>query len=133
MRHFWTAIKKYAVFSGRASRAEYWYFVLFNSLIAMALGIIDTIIAAMLGSVSVLSNLYQLAVLVPTVAVTVRRMHDVNKSGWFFLVPIYNLILLLRGGTVGENKFGADPKASGESGQVNNAIVSAGKITSEHE
>jgi len=59
---------------------------------------------------SILSNIYVLAVLIPGIAVGVRRMHDVDKSGWFLLIPIYNLILACTEGTKGENEYGADPK-----------------------
>jgi len=55
---------------------------------------------------------YQLAILIPSIAVGVRRMHDVNKSGWFILIPIYNLILAVTDGTKGDNKYGHDPKAT---------------------
>jgi uncharacterized membrane protein YhaH (DUF805 family) len=59
-----------------------------------------------------LANVYSLALLVPSIAVGVRRMHDVGKSGWFILIPIYNLILACTEGTQGENEYGADPKAT---------------------
>jgi uncharacterized membrane protein YhaH (DUF805 family) len=104
MKWYLLVIKKYAVFSGRASRSEYWFFVLFNVMITIILAIID---AAM--KIAFLQAIYSLAVLVPSVAVAVRRMHDVNKSGWYILIPIYNLILACTGGTAGDNKYGPDP------------------------
>jgi len=57
-----------------------------------------------------LSNIYNLAVLIPGIAVGVRRMHDVGKSGWFLLIPIYNLILACTDGEKGSNLYGLDPK-----------------------
>lgn len=57
-----------------------------------------------------LGNIYSLGVLLPSLAVSVRRLHDVNKSGWFYLVPFYNLYLLCIDGTRGENAYGEDPK-----------------------
>ncbi len=61
-----------------------------------------------------LANLYSLVVLLPGIAVGVRRMHDVNKSGWYLLIPLYNLILACTPGTVGPNEYGADPKEQPE-------------------
>ena len=105
MNYFITVFKKYAVFSGRARRAEYWYFFLFNILISFAIGLIDGLIRNPL-----IGTLWSLVTLVPGVAVSVRRMHDVNKSGWFILIPIYNLILACTEGTTGPNDYGDDPK-----------------------
>ena len=73
---------KYATFSGRARRSEFWYFMLFNFLVSFVLSLIPYL--------SILSSLWALAVLIPTLAVTVRRFHDIGKSGWkylYFLIP----------------------------------------------
>ncbi len=105
MNYYLTVLKKFAVFNGRARRSEYWYFVLFNLLIAIVLTLIDEAIGTRL-----LNNIYSLTVLIPGIAVGVRRMHDVNKSGWFLLIPIYNLILACTDGTQGLNQYGSDPK-----------------------
>ena len=105
MNYYFTVLSKYFVFKGRARRSEYWYFVLFNCIIAFALGFIGIYTGTEL-----LGNIYSLAVLFPSLAVGVRRMHDVNKSGWFILIPIYNLILACTEGTRGENEYGDDPK-----------------------
>ena len=107
MNYFLLPLKKYAEFKGRSRRKEYWQFVLFNILlgIVLELGIIA------LGSVGLAINtLVSLALIIPGVAVAVRRMHDVNKSGWFILIPIYNLILACTEGTPGPNQYGPDPK-----------------------
>jgi uncharacterized membrane protein YhaH (DUF805 family) len=106
MNYFLEVLKKYAVFSGRARRSEYWYFILFNTLIYIALAILGVVFIHN----EVLSTLYNLAVLVPSIAVGVRRMHDVNKSGWFLIIPIYNLVLACTEGTTGTNEYGQDPK-----------------------
>ena len=100
-------LKQYADFNGRARRSEYWYFALFNVLISFAI----EFISALIGLPS-LGSLYSLAVLIPGIAVAVRRMHDVGKSGWFVLIPIYNLILAVTDGDAGDNKYGPNPKES---------------------
>ena len=119
MNWYLQVLKKYAVFTGRAQRAEYWYFFLFNLIIAIALGIID----GLLGTYSaesgygLLSGLYMLAVLIPGIAVGVRRLHDTNRSGWWMLIgliPIIGTIVLIvffvLDSTPGENQHGPNPK-----------------------
>jgi uncharacterized membrane protein YhaH (DUF805 family) len=111
MNYYLNVLKKYAVSNGRATRSEYWYFTLFNLIILIILIVIEGVTGMATESENgVFSNIYQLFILIPSIAVSIRRMHDVNKSGWFMLVPIYNLILSLRDGTKGDNKYGADPK-----------------------
>jgi uncharacterized membrane protein YhaH (DUF805 family) len=105
-------LKKYAVFSGRACRREYWTFIVINVLIAVLLGIIEGFLTS--GSKTPsnwLATIYQLAIVIPTIAVGVRRMHDTNHSGWWLIVGILNLVFALSAGTRGENRFGPDPKA----------------------
>lgn len=106
----------YANFNGRARRKELWMFILFNMLISLALQIVVGMISpeAML----VVVGLYTLAVLVPSIAVAVRRLHDIGKSGWWYfiaLVPliggIWLLVLFVTDGNKGANEFGEDPKA----------------------
>ena len=80
--------KKYADFSGRARRQEFWMFVLFNCLASVALGVVDGI----LGTKGGLGGLFSLAVLIPSLAVSVRRLHDTDRSGWWILVNIIPLI-----------------------------------------
>jgi uncharacterized membrane protein YhaH (DUF805 family) len=106
MQHYLTVIKKYAVFSGRARRSEYWMFILFNFIV----GLILAFIGGFIGDKGMFSNLYQLAVLIPSIAVGVRRMHDTNHSGWWLLLPIVNLIFAVRDSDSGENRFGLSPK-----------------------
>jgi uncharacterized membrane protein YhaH (DUF805 family) len=105
MNYYIEVLKNYAQFSGRARRSEYWYFALFSGIISVVLSIIGVVM-----KLPLLGNIYSLAVLLPSIAVGVRRMHDVNKSGWFILIPIYNLILACTDGTPGDNQYGPDPK-----------------------
>ena len=98
----------YANFKGRASRQEYWMFILFNAIFVIALSFIEIFLFGLYSSI--LSNIYTLAIMVPGTAAGVRRMHDTGKSGWFLLIPIYNLILAVTSGESGENKYGAVPE-----------------------
>ncbi len=84
------SLQNFATFTGRATRKEFWSFYLFLIVSAIFGGFIDGI----LGS-DFVGNAIVLVLLVPYIAVAIRRMHDVNKSGWFILVPIYNLVLFL--------------------------------------
>lgn len=108
-------LRKYAVFSGRARRKEYWMFFLFNILISFALGLVLGFAGAMLGVGTQLSDaggmVYGLAILLPAVAVAVRRMHDLGRTGWWVIVPVANLVFLCTNGQDGENEYGPDPKA----------------------
>ena len=105
--------KKYAEFSGRARRKEFWMFVLFNFLVSIAVGIVDGI----LGTNGALGGLYSLAVLIPSLAVAARRLHDTDRSGWWqliALIPLIGVIILLvfvcSDSKPGENRFGPNPK-----------------------
>jgi len=105
----------YANFSGRASRSEYWYFVLFCAVIGFILGFIGTF-PGLKQMCFMIRCIFQLAILVPSIAVLARRMHDLDKSGWWQLIAlipiigwIYMIILLCRRGTGGTNRFGRDP------------------------
>ena len=110
MNWYIKVLQSYAVFSGRARRKEYWMFFLFNIIIGFVLGLIE----AMLGGPGIIGNLFTLAVLIPAIAVGVRRMHDTDHSGWFLLIPLYNLILAVREGDTGDNRFGSDPKVEND-------------------
>ena len=107
MEWYLKVLKQYGDFSGRARRKEYWIFVLFN--------IIFTGIATLISPK--LYTIYTLAVLIPNLAVTIRRLHDVGKSGWMCfiaLIPligaIWILVLMLSDSNPGENKYGVNPK-----------------------
>ena len=99
MNYYIKALKKYAEFNGRANRSEFWFFVLFNVIINVVLSFIG---------VDILTRIYGLAVLIPNIAVGIRRMHDVGKSGWFILIPIYNIVLAATEGDKGDNEFGPE-------------------------
>jgi uncharacterized membrane protein YhaH (DUF805 family) len=101
MNYYLDALKKYAVFSGRADRAEYWYFVLFNILISFGLVIIGAIIGAVAGRPAagmLLVDVYALATLLPAVGVTLRRLNDAGLNRWLILlalVPVANIVLIV--------------------------------------
>lgn len=110
MNYYLKVLQNYVNFKGRARRAEYWYFFLFNVIVSSIVGFIGGLI-----NFGLLSTLYSFAVLLPSIAVGVRRMHDVGKSGWFILIPIYNFILAVTAGDSGENEYGPDPKEQSSS------------------
>lgn len=107
-----TVWKKYAVFSGRAQRAEYWYFAAFNFIIYFILFFISSFYF-----IRIFYILYCLAVLIPGLAVAVRRLHDVGKSGWMVLAsiipligPIWLIVLMATDSNPGNNQYGPNPK-----------------------
>jgi len=117
MHWYLGVLKKYAVFEGRAHRSEYWYFVLFSLIVTVVLTICDAVIRNIMGiTIGILGNLYGLAVLIPSIAVGVRRLHDTNRSGWWMLlalVPIAGLVLiwfLAQDSEPATNPYGTNPK-----------------------
>ena len=121
MNWYIQVLKKYAVFSGRARRKEYWMFVLFNIIFAVLAIILDNILGTSFqgAGYGLFYLLYGLAVIIPSIAVGVRRLHDTDRSGWWLLIclipiigGIWLIVLLATAGTAGENKYGADPKAA---------------------
>ncbi len=119
MNWYLKVLKKYAVFRGRARRKEYWYFFLFNLLISIGLAVVDNLTGTLdpETGVGLLSGLYGFAVIIPGLAVTVRRLHDTDRSGWWFLISliplvgaIVLLVFMLLDSTPGENRFGPNPK-----------------------
>ncbi len=119
MNWYLTVLKNYAGFSGRARRKEYWMFVLFNILFAIVALILDNILGIAIEGVGYgpLYGLYALIVLIPGLAVSVRRLHDVGKSGWMLLVAlipligaIWLLVLMVTDSNPGENQYGPNPK-----------------------
>ncbi len=118
MNWYLEVLRKYAVFSGRARRKEYWMFALFNFIFAIIAGIIDRVLGFGkefgTGPVYIL---YALAVLVPSLAVSFRRLHDIGKSGWYLLINfipligfIWYLILMSTDSKPGGNQYGPNPK-----------------------
>jgi uncharacterized membrane protein YhaH (DUF805 family) len=119
MNWYLQALKKYVDFSGRARRKEYWYFVLFNILIGVVLNFVDRAIGTVSASagVGMLGGIYTLAVLLPGIAVTIRRLHDTSRSGWWCLivfVPVIGaivlLIFMLLDSQAEPNAYGPSPK-----------------------
>ena len=118
MNEYMTVLKKYAQFDGRASRKEYWMYFLFTVIISIVLSVIDGAVGLTIGpGLGILSTLYALAVLVPGIAVAVRRLHDINKSGMLVLlglIPCVGLILLvwfIQDSDPGSNQYGPNPKS----------------------
>ncbi len=122
MNYYFGVFKKYAVFDGRASRSEYWYFTLFNLLVSILVMIAFSVVrlsGSMIGGfiVGVISFLYSVGSLIPSLAVGIRRLHDTNRSGWWVLISlvplvgtIWLLVLLVLDSTLGENEYGSNPK-----------------------
>jgi uncharacterized membrane protein YhaH (DUF805 family) len=125
MNWYLEVLRKYAVFSGRARRREYWFFALFNFIISLVLVALDFLFGTIdpQAGAGLLSGLYALAVLIPSLAVSVRRLHDTGRSGWWLLialVPLIGAIVLLvffvTDSEAGANQYGPNPKASWQAG-----------------
>jgi uncharacterized membrane protein YhaH (DUF805 family) len=128
MRWYFQVLKNYAKFEGRARRAEYWSFVFLNlviecaaAFVAAALGIVGSCILSGPGdhvmqtgtiSASLVSILYGAFVLIPSIAVAVRRMHDTGRSGWWLWAPVISFVFLCLGSERRENGYGANPLAA---------------------
>lgn len=115
MNYYLDVLKKYAVFGGRAARKEYWMFVLFNVIVSLVFFFLDTVL-----ELGFLNPIYSLAVLLPALAVAVRRMHDIGRSGWWVLiclVPVVGTVILIvwlaTDSQPGQNLYGANPKEGG--------------------
>lgn len=106
MKYYLIVLQNYVNFEGRARRKEYWMFVLFNLIFSYSLAFLDLYVL----KTGFLDLIYSLALLIPSIAVGVRRMHDVGKSGWYLLIPIYNFVLAVTEGEYGPNEYGQDPK-----------------------
>lgn len=109
---FMKVVRNYAGFSGRAQRVEYWYYALVYFLISIALEIVDSLIGF-----GLLGALFALALLVPSLAVGVRRLHDIGRSGWWLLIgliPVIGWIVLIvfavQDSQPGDNEYGPNPK-----------------------
>lgn len=108
--------KQYADFNGRARRSEYWWYTLLTIIVSI---LIEVATSDESGA-SLFGGVWSLATIIPSIAVGVRRMHDVGKSGWFILIPIYNLILACTDGNSGTNEYGPDPKGDGFEDEIEN-------------
>jgi uncharacterized membrane protein YhaH (DUF805 family) len=121
MNWYLTVLKRYAQFEGRAQRAEYWYFVLFNLIISFVIGFVDGLTGTFDPETGfgLLGVVYALAVLIPSITVGVRRLHDTGRSGWWLLIgliPIIGAIVLIiffvQDSQPDENTYGPNPKMS---------------------
>ena len=116
-------LQRYADFSGRSRRKEYWMFFLFVIIVAIVLGIIEGVLGltGMIGPYGPLTALFLLGIIIPAIAVQVRRFHDQDKTGWFVLlglIPFVGglivLVFMCLEGTRGPNQYGPDPKGAGD-------------------
>lgn len=137
MKYYLHVLNKYATFSGRARRSEYWYYVLFNIIFAVLAMMLDRIFGTTItiqpeyGSQAIQFGGYMyfgyaLLMFIPGLAVSVRRLHDIGKSGWFFLVvlipfvgAIWLLVLFCTDSNIGDNEYGPNPKNIGNNDEIN--------------
>ena len=121
MNWYLEVLKKYAMFDGRAALKEYWIFNLFSFIIIIVLSVIDLVTGTFNVNVGLglLGGIYTLAVLLPGVAVSVRRLHDTDRSGWWILIngiPLIGVIVFIvftaQAGTPGDNQYGSNPKGA---------------------
>tara|TARA_B100001250_G_C19242209_1_gene547038 strand:- start:104 stop:478 length:375 start_codon:yes stop_codon:yes gene_type:complete len=124
MNYYLSAMQNYAEFNGRSRRKEFWMFTLIYTVILIVAMILDSLFGSYyyIGDVEIIGYLELITSIihiVPSIAVTIRRLHDINKTGWFFcviLIPlagiIWYLVMMCTNGTNGENEYGTDPKIS---------------------
>jgi len=121
MNWYLEVLKKYTVFTGRAERQEFWYFILFNIIVTIVLTALDGVTGtySTQTGMGLLSGIYTLAVFLPSLAVSIRRLHDTNRSGWWILlsfIPLLGAIVLIvffaQEGFPGDNQYGSDPKGA---------------------
>jgi len=119
MNWYLNVLRKYAVFKGRSRRKEYWFFMLFNIIISIVLGIIDGLTGTFSpeSGLGLLGVIFMLAVLIPGLAVSVRRLHDTNRSGWWLLISLIPLIgtiviivFMASDSKPEANRYGGNPK-----------------------
>lgn len=127
MNWYFHCLTKFAEFKGRAQRKEYWYFVLISIVIFVALNIVDHSIGTVVSKsgIGLFSGFYSVVVFIPNIAVSIRRLHDTNRTGWWILVnfiPLIGLLILLvffvLDSTPGDNRFGPNPKSVGTANQT---------------
>ena len=115
-----TCLQKYVGFSGRARRSEYWWFFLFNIIVSIVASILDSVLGTMSDetNIGVIGTIASLALLLPSIAVGIRRLHDTSRSGWWILIgliPIVGWIILIVfyvQDSHAENQYGPSPKAA---------------------
>jgi uncharacterized membrane protein YhaH (DUF805 family) len=112
-----SGFRNYVNFSGRAIRSEYWYWILFTSIVLMVFGVVDQALnpGDQVGAFSIVTMVISLGLILPEVAVSVRRLHDIDRTGWWLLIgpTVIGAFVLLywacQRGTPGPNRFGPDP------------------------
>jgi len=107
LNYYIDALKNYAVFSGRTARKNFWMFVLINVIISILVNIV-----ARVTHLYILSSIYSLAVLIPAIAVSFRRMHDTGRPGWWTFIPIINIVYWCEDSAPGANQYGPNPKGA---------------------
>jgi uncharacterized membrane protein YhaH (DUF805 family) len=118
MKWYLKVLKNYAVFNGRAGRQEYWMSTLVHYLIFLGLTLAPPVLQNVTETdQNILRSVYSLAVFIPRIAVSIRRMHDTDRSGWWYIVPIVGLIFAIEDGQPGTNQYGADPKGMKKSNE----------------
>ncbi|MFT7120572.1 MAG: uncharacterized membrane protein YhaH (DUF805 family) [Neolewinella sp.] len=128
IEYYKTAISKYADFTGRARRSEYWFFALGNFLIYIGLAFLGGMIAGATGSETAgiaiygLLVLFYLGIIIPTLSCGVRRMHDAGRSGWWIIVPIVSFIFAVSDSEPGANKWGPNPKTGAVAGAASHLV-----------
>ncbi|MCO7187914.1 DUF805 domain-containing protein [Pseudoalteromonas sp. XMcav2-N-2] len=119
MDSYLSVLKNYTEFKGRARRKEYWLFMLCNLIVMIVLGLVDMMLGMYSeeAGVGLVSGLYALAVIIPSIAVGVRRLHDIGRSGWWMLLtfvplvgPLVLLVFNVMDSNPGENEYGPNPK-----------------------
>ena len=112
MEYFNDALKKYATFEGRATRTQYWMYILFYAIFSIVLNIVDYVLGTFF-----LATIFGLGLLIPSISICARRLHDTGRSGWWQLIlfiPLLGVIVLLIFMVLDsdeENEYGPDPKA----------------------
>ncbi len=119
MEWYLKVLRNYVGFGGRARRKEYWMFILINLIVAIGIGVVEGVVGLADAGYGPVSLLYMLGVLLPSVAVAFRRLHDIEKSGWWVLINFIPLLgwlvflyFMVKDGDPGENQYGANPKAA---------------------
>ena len=108
MNYYFDVLKRYADFNGRSRRKEFWMFYLFH-----VIAIYTLVFISMYFEFNFLVLIYALATVLPYIGVTIRRMHDTGRSGWYSLIPLYSFYLLCLDSDIGQNEYGANPKGIG--------------------
>ena len=127
VEYFKLALSKYAQFTGRSRRSEFWYFILGNFVIGIIIGIVGSLLGDTISTG--LSGIYNLAIFIPSIAVAVRRLHDTGRSGWWYLLvfTVIGIIALIiwwaADSQPGANEYGPNPKTGAMAGDISSHLV----------